>query len=299
MKQRKLDHKKAEYGQVSTVRYLFFAVCLFFLAGGYVSAQPASLVSASSPVYETADESSSAVGNLVQGNTFELQESITTENGERWHRITMSNGVQGYIKGEVSTEGGDSASGPVTGDNGPDAAVTGEAGQATGEVTVPDGDSTAQPGAEGEPDAEGDAGEEDPEDPDQDAEDGEADDTTRGGLTISNNTQKKNYSIRADADRIRTQEQSGAQGTDFAEAASAQAGATQLRRTGVDKTLVLLLCVTLLSVVVLYYSYRRLKQQLFGTRRHTELKKKKKTKRTKKKRTAKEAKKWKENSLQK
>lgn len=295
MKQRKLDHKKAEYRQVSTVRYLFFAVCLFFLAGGHVSAQPASLVSASSPVYETADESSSAVGNLVQGNTFELQESITTENGERWHRITMSNGVQGYIKGEVSTEGGDNASGPVTGDNGPDAADTGEAGQATGEVTVPDGDSAAQPGAEGEPDAEGDAGEEDSDNPDQEADSadtGEAGNSTGGGLTISNNTQKKNYSIRADADRIRTQEQSGAQGTGFA-------GATQLRRTGVDKTLVLLLCVALLSVVVLCYSYRRLKQQLFGTRRHTELKKKKKSKRAKKKRTAKEAKKWKENSLQK
>lgn len=87
---------------------LFLAALLFCLLqkenGRIVQAAPAALEAGSEAVYENADESSARVGNLVQGNTFELLESITGEDGSTWYRISTSSGISGYIKGSSAVK---------------------------------------------------------------------------------------------------------------------------------------------------------------------------------------------------
>ena len=73
--------------------------CLLYKNVQIVKAAPAMLESGSEAVYENTDEGSVRVGNLVQGNTFELLESIAGENGSTWYKISMSSGISGYIKG--------------------------------------------------------------------------------------------------------------------------------------------------------------------------------------------------------
>lgn len=89
-------------------RVLFLAALLFCLLqkenGQIVQATPAALEAGSEAVYENADESSARVGNLVQGNTFELLESITGEDGSTWYRISTSSGTSGYIKGSSAVK---------------------------------------------------------------------------------------------------------------------------------------------------------------------------------------------------
>lgn len=278
MKQREKYVKKIKNRWGATASYIFFAICLFLFEGKTVSAAPARLLSASAAVYETADENSNAVGNLVQGNTFELRESITTENGEQWYLITMSNGIQGYMKGEISQE-------------------TGNPDPAPGEEP----EAEAPGGAEGE---DGEAeGQEDPE-AEGDPEEAQGEEAQfagmAGGMQISDNTQDKTYSIKADAERIRTHEaQTKAEGVRTDSARTTQGSPMQNLKAGVDKALILLFSATILSALLLYGSYKRLKRQLFASYRHTGSGRRKKTKRSKKKKTAKEAKKWKNNNLQK
>lgn len=89
-------------------RTLFLAGLLFCLLqkenGQVVKAAPAALETGSEAVYENADESSARVGNLVQGNTFELLESITGADGSTWYRISTSSGISGYIKGSSAVK---------------------------------------------------------------------------------------------------------------------------------------------------------------------------------------------------
>lgn len=89
-------------------RVLFLAGLLFcFLQkenGQVVKAAPAALETGSEAIYENADESSARVGNLVQGNTFELLESITGADGSTWYRISTSSGISGYIKGSSAVK---------------------------------------------------------------------------------------------------------------------------------------------------------------------------------------------------
>lgn len=270
MKQREKYNKKIKNRRAATASYIVFAICLFLFEGKEASAAPARLLSASAAVHEAADENSNAVGNLVQGNTFELRESITTENGEQWYLITMSNGIQGYMKGEISPE-------------------TGNPDPAPGE----------EPEAQAPGDAEGEAGEEEgQEDPEAEGNPDEAQGEEAqsagmaGGMQISDNTQDKTYSIKADAERIRTQEsQTKAESAQTDSAWTAQSGLTQNLKAGVDKVLILLLGVTILSALLLCGSYKRLKRQLFASCRHAESRKRKKTKRAKKKKMSKEAKK--------
>lgn len=65
--------------------------------------QQATLTSQSVSVYEKADTSSATVGHLILGNTFDLEETLTAEDGSTWYRITLHNGMQGYIQGEFTT----------------------------------------------------------------------------------------------------------------------------------------------------------------------------------------------------
>lgn len=268
MKQREKYVKKIKNRRAATASYIFFAICLFLFEGKTVSAAPARLLSASAAVYETADENSNAVGNLVQGNTFELRESITTENGEQWYLITMSNGIQGYMKGEISQETGN-----------PDPAP-GEEPEAPGGAEGEDGEAEGQedPEAEGNPEEE--QGEEA-----QPA-------GMAGGMQISDNTQDKTYSIKADAERIRTHEaQTKAESVQTDAALTTQGSLMQNLKGGADNTLLLLLGATILSALLLCGSYKRLKQQLFASDRHAESRRRKKAKRAKKKKMSKEAKK--------
>lgn len=113
-------------------------------------------------------------------------------------------------------------------------------------------------------------------------------------LVINKNTKNKTYSIKADANRMREPiQQTQSQIT--------EKELQQTKKGNVDKTLILLICVTLLSTVLIYCSYTKIKLTSSISRKNfynPKLKKRKKTRRSKKKRTVKEAKKWKRNSLQ-
>lgn len=65
--------------------------------------QQATLTTPSVSVYEKADSSSTTVGHLILGNTFELEETLTAEDGSTWYRVTLHNGIEGYIQGEFTT----------------------------------------------------------------------------------------------------------------------------------------------------------------------------------------------------
>ena len=65
--------------------------------------QQATLTSSSVSVYEEADSSSATVGHLILGNTFDLEETLTTEDGSTWYRVTLPGGLKGYIQGEFTT----------------------------------------------------------------------------------------------------------------------------------------------------------------------------------------------------
>lgn len=269
MKQREKQDKKIKNRRAVTVSYIFFAICLFLFEGKTVSAAPARLLSASAAVYEAADGNSNAVGNLVQGNTFELRESITTEDGGHWYLITMSNGIQGYMQGEIAEETGNPD--PAPGEE-PEAPAPGDAEDEAGEE-----EGQEDPEAEGEPD---------------EAQEEAQSAGMAGGMQISDNTQDKTYSIKADAERIRTHEsRTKAEDAQTDSAGTTQGSQMQNLKAGVDKTLILLFSATILSALLLYGSYQKLKRQLFASYRNTGSGRRKKTKRSKKKKTAKEAKK--------
>lgn len=276
MKQIKQHQKRISSRRAAIGIGVFFAVSLLIFGNNQIIAAPAALASASSVVHEAADENSNAVGNLVQGNTFELIETITAENGDTWHLISMSNGVQGYILGEISTD-----IDPAPEEEGND-------------TEAPEADTGEPPNNETEPqDDTGDSS-------DQDDTEGEEGNSTPNSRQVISNAQQKTYSVKADADRIKARMQP---------AIEAKALLPEKVQIGVDKTFIMLLCVALISAMLLYFSCRRLKQMLLATHKqaehvgksmagHGKPGKRKKAKRGKKKRTAKEAKKWKNSSLQ-
>lgn len=68
-------------------------------------AEPALLVSETAAIYENMDEESSAVGNLVQGSSFELLGSATADDGSMWYHVSAY-GVAGYVRGDMEIERG-------------------------------------------------------------------------------------------------------------------------------------------------------------------------------------------------
>lgn len=140
---------------------------VLWLAVGNIAAlaAPASLSSSSAVVYEQTSEGSNAVGNLIQDSTFDYLGDVTAEDGSVWHMVTMTNGVSGYIRGDLAlspvenvetetgagAEGGETGTDPQTGN--------GEAGAEAGaEQGAPGVDAGAEQGAPGAGDA-GTAGE--------------------------------------------------------------------------------------------------------------------------------------------
>lgn len=63
-------------------------------------AEPATLRSPDATVYEQTSEGSNAVGNLVEGGSFDYIGDVTAEDGSVWHQITTAGGVSGYIRGD-------------------------------------------------------------------------------------------------------------------------------------------------------------------------------------------------------
>ena len=55
-----------------------------------VQAEPATLRSPDATVYEQTNEGSNAVGNLVEGGSFDYIGDVTAEDGSVWHQITTS-----------------------------------------------------------------------------------------------------------------------------------------------------------------------------------------------------------------
>lgn len=248
MKQRKQGGKRVKYRQAAMAISSLFAVSLFIFGSIQANAKPAALVSPSAVVYETTDENSNAVGNLVQGNTFELKETITLESGMIWHSISMSNGAQGYVRGEVSTEIESSAAEEESSNE-----------EETSEETSSEEESSVTQ-----------------------------------ELEISENTKKKTYSIQPDVSRMR-------EPTEQTQVSDTEKELQQTKRVSVDKTLILLICVTLLSAVFVYFSYTKIKLISSMSQKYfynPKSKKRKKARRLKKKRTVKEANKWKRNNLQ-
>lgn len=78
---------------------LTIAASLIF-DGKQVLASPVVLDSMSVIIYEDMTENSMPIGNLVQGNAFELNGSIVSEDGQSWYEISV-NGLQGYIMGDA------------------------------------------------------------------------------------------------------------------------------------------------------------------------------------------------------
>lgn len=96
---------KKQWNKKRVIRVIGLLLFLFLvMKGGDVHAAPAVLESETTPVYESADTDSSAVGNLIRGNTFELNEKVSAENGSAWYRVTLSNGLTGYIPGSASVK---------------------------------------------------------------------------------------------------------------------------------------------------------------------------------------------------
>lgn len=283
MKERIQRENKKESRQEAVHKWMLTALCLFFMMGSRASAAQARLVSASAAVHESTDENSSAVGNLVQGNTFELHERVTTEAGETWYLITMSNGIQGYIRGEVSEENGEGAAEA----NNPEAQPEPEApadtppDNAPGDGVAAEGNAPEGNAEDSNPDEEGASPEEEPD------ENGEG----VSKLPPLQNTQQKTYSGKTD-NRIRDpMPQIEEETVKESQESQSQKGSP------IDKTLLLLILAVIFSAATVCYSHRKLKQQLLGSKRPSEVRKKRKSKRAKKKRTAREVKKWKNNSL--
>ena len=78
-------------------------------------AAPATLRSSDATVYEQTNEESNAIGNLVEGSSFEYIGDVTAEDGSVWHQITTSNGATGYIRGDREMEIGEEEPAPEEG----------------------------------------------------------------------------------------------------------------------------------------------------------------------------------------
>lgn len=153
-----------------------------------VKAEPATLRSPDATVYEQAGEGSNAVGNLVEGGTFEYIGDVTAEDGSVWHQVQTASGITGYIKGDKEIEtgrevpDGNQAAPEGEGGNGgetgqppeTDPAVGGEAeGNPAGEEAAPDpGEGTDTDGEEPEGETEEEEDVEEGEEAGQDGDEG-------------------------------------------------------------------------------------------------------------------------------
>ena len=112
-----------------------------------VQAEPATLRSPDATVYEQTSEGSNAVGNLVEGGSFDYIGDVTAEDGSVWHQITTAGGVNGYIRGDREIEMGEAEPAPE-GQEGQEAPA-GEGGNGEPAANPPEGGGEIAPAEEG------------------------------------------------------------------------------------------------------------------------------------------------------
>lgn len=93
------DTRRFFRGKIWILPVIWFG---FWMCAGKMTAEaePASLQSEGAVIYEQTDEGSPAIGNLVQGSSFELLGSVTAEDGSTWYSVSAF-GLQGYIRGDA------------------------------------------------------------------------------------------------------------------------------------------------------------------------------------------------------
>lgn len=93
------DTRRFFRGKIWILPVIWFG---FWMCAGKMTAEaePASLQSEGAVIYEQTDEGSPAIGNLVQGSSFELLGSVTAEDGSTWYSVSAF-GIQGYIRGDA------------------------------------------------------------------------------------------------------------------------------------------------------------------------------------------------------
>lgn len=246
------------------------AIMAFACTGSFLlaaKAAPAVLSSPDATVYEQADEGSNAVGNLVEGSSFEYIGDVTAEDGSTWRQITTASGTTGYIKGDREIEVGEEPSPEKResqqapgGEDGLPAEE--EAGPAEAQAGSEEGGSGAEAGSEegaaeedenrreeGEPQADGD-GLETPEDND-------SDDLIMADSNSRQNDRIKTYSLDTSG-RIKEKLSALSDG-DTVKAQSRQAAGR------IDLTLLLSTAVVLLGAITVYFFGRKMKRLRSGT----------------------------------
>lgn len=222
------------------LRKALSAVCIFL--GSFsicVQAAPASLTSPDAAVYEQTDEESSRVGNLVEGSTFEYIGDVTAADGSVWHQITLSDGVNGYIRGDKEME--IRTTEPETEEQGGQEAASEEGGNTPVENEAEDAgmeadEQNAQENEEG--------GE--PEDENEDSDENNA----AAAVGIVQNHQEKKYVLNSTA---KVKEREGA--VDAAVDAPDQKPA----KAGTDKTLLMGMAVVFFGAAAVYICLTRMR----------------------------------------
>lgn len=297
---------KRQWNKKSVIRLIGLLIFLLLvMKGGNVHAAPAVLESETTAVYESADTVSSTVGNLIRGNTFELNEKVSAEDGSAWYRVTLSNGLTGYVPGSVlikerteEEEQPDEAEEPEDEEDGENEekseAENAEANDAADEEESPVSENGTAQEEEGEPEEE--------------AEDEEQEPVSIG--ENMDNTLPKTYAAQKGGNRINVKK--------IENSVPAQQNVVQESKKhgiGLDLAAIAAVLCGILSAVIICSCYRRLRSVLYGmdeTEKKSWLekrkgKKRKKTKQVRKKsagkdamrEAAKEEKKWKNSNLQK
>ena len=221
-------------------------------------AAPAVLSSPDATVYEQADEGSNAVGNLVEGSSFEYIGDVTAEDGSTWRQITTASGAAGYIKGDREIEVGEEGASPES----RQAPVGEDSLTAEAEAGSEEGGAGAEAGSEegaaeedenrreeGEPQADGD-GLETPEDND-------SDDLIMADSSSRQNNRIKTYSLDTSG-RIKENLSALSDGGTV-KAQSRQAAGR------IDLTLLLSTAVVLLGAITVFFFGRKMKRLRPGT----------------------------------
>lgn len=302
-------------------RVLFLAGLLFcFLQkenGQVVKAAPAALETGSEAVYENADESSARVGNLVQGNTFELLESITGADGSTWYRISTSSGISGYIKGSSAVKKIEAEEDQEAEEAQPqeDLASAGDKASAgnglPAEEAAPEDALTpeSQEGNEDSKNSENNVDNAEQENQELQDADGQMDEGLSAAWPPQGVSREKTYAMQGEINRILTNEAKKIEKQPEEE----QAFWNKLLER-IDRSVVILVLVVIFAPVLIRLCYRRLLTTLSVSHEETETSKRsfaeqRKAKKRKKariakrkqaaKEAAKEAKKWKNSNLQK
>lgn len=302
-------------------RVLFLAGLLFcFLQkenGLVVKAAPAALETGSEAVYENADESSARVGNLVQGNTFELLESITGADGSTWYRISTSSGISGYIKGSSAVKKIEAEEDQEAEEAQPqeDLASAGDKASAgnglPAEEAAPEDALTpeSQEGNEDSKNSENNVDNAEQENQELQDADGQMDEGLSAAWPPQGVSREKTYAMQGETNRILTNEAKKIEKQPEEE----QAFWNKLLER-IDRSVVILVLVVIFAPVLIRLCYRRLLTTLSVSHEETETSKRsfaeqRKAKKRKKariakrkqaaKEAAKEAKKWKNSNLQK